>query len=129
MVPERSSTERAQDRLSLVFGALAHPVRRKILAQLASGDASVGELAQPFAISPRAVSKHIRVLEDAGLIVRGKDAQRRPSRLDAAAMQDAYKWLETYRALWEKRFGQIDTLLETMQKGDQTRGKRRRPRK
>jgi DNA-binding transcriptional ArsR family regulator len=127
MVPEpHSTTQPESDPLSRIFGALAHPVRRAILAELAKGDASVAELAQPFAITQRAVSKHISVLENAGLIVRGKDAQRRPSHLDAATMHDAHKWLETYRALWERRFNQIGSILETMQKGELPRGKRRR---
>jgi DNA-binding transcriptional ArsR family regulator len=129
MVPERIGTESAaDDRLSLVFSALAHPARRHILARLASGDASVAELAQPFRISPRAVSKHLSVLERAGLITRAKDAQKRPSHIDAAPLGDAHRWLDGYRALWEKRFDRIEALLEADRKGGRARAsKRRRP--
>jgi DNA-binding transcriptional ArsR family regulator len=127
MVPEPLSTGTShEDHLSLVFGALAHPARRHILAQLASGDASVAELAQPFRMTPRAVSKHIGVLERAGLVTRGKDAQKRPSHLDTAALREAHQWLDAYRALWEKRFALIDALLETAQDGGRADGSKRR---
>jgi DNA-binding transcriptional ArsR family regulator len=131
MVPELNSTEQSgEDQLSLVFGALAHPARRHILAQLANGDASVAELAQPFRITPRAVSKHLSVLERAGLITRAKDVQRHPSHLHTAALRQAHQWIDTYRALWEQRFDNIDTLLKRVQDGGRSgANKRRRPRR
>jgi DNA-binding transcriptional ArsR family regulator len=116
MVPEPLGTN--TDSLSLAFGALADPTRRAILSRLALGEASVAELAKPFSMSVRAVSKHIRVLERANLVVRGRDAQRRPSRIQAAPLRDAYAWLENYRRLWEGRFDRMDALLETIQNGD-----------
>jgi DNA-binding transcriptional ArsR family regulator len=116
MVPEPLGTN--ADPLSLAFGALADPTRRAILSRLALGEASVAELAKPFSMSVRAVSKHIRVLERANLVVRGRDAQRRPSRIQAAPLRDAYAWLENYRRLWEGRFDRMDALLETIQNGD-----------
>lgn len=115
MVPEPISTE--QDHLSLVFGALADPTRRDILTRLAHGNASVAELARPYEISVRAVSKHIGVLERAGLIKREKDAQRRPSRIEVAPLREAYTWLESYRKLWEQRFDRMDALLSSLQNG------------
>lgn len=108
----------APDRLSLAFGALADPTRRAILSRLALGEASVAELARPFDMSVRAVSKHIRVLERADLVVRGRDAQRRPSRIQAAPLREAYVWLENYRLLWEGRFDRMGALLERIQTGD-----------
>lgn len=118
MVPEPIGTEhQPQDRLSLIFGALAHPARRQMLARLAEGDASIVELAQPFNFTPRAASKHVGVLERAGLVTRARDAQRRPSHLVSAGLRDAYEWLDAYRELWEKRFNRIDTLLENAQRG------------
>lgn len=106
------------DRLDATFSALADPTRRAILARLASGEASVAELAKPFAMSQPAVSKHLKVLERAGLIARGREAQRRPCRLEARPLHDANAWLETYRRLWEGRFEQLDALLERL-KADQ----------
>ncbi|MDP9023810.1 MAG: metalloregulator ArsR/SmtB family transcription factor [Candidatus Eremiobacteraeota bacterium] len=129
MVPEPSGSLFPEDRLSLVFGALAHSARRHILTRLVAGDASVTELAAPFAITPRAVSKHLGVLERAGLITRGKDAQKRPSQLDAVALREAYEWIDAYRALWETRFAQLDALLRVVQKGERNAPKRRRPRR
>src|ERR687895_2839119 len=99
------------DRLSTTFAALADPTRRAILARLASGEASVSELARPFAISQPAISKHLKVLERAGLITRGRDAQRRPCRLVAQPLADANGWLEGYRQLWEESFARLDALL------------------
>lgn len=126
MVPERLGTESAgDDRLSLIFGALAHPARRRILSRLAAGDASVAELAGPFDVSVRAISKHVGVLERAGLVSRVKDAQRRPSQLRIAALREAHEWLESYRALWEKRFDRIDAVLVNAQKKDGSRGRKR----
>ena len=104
----------ASDRLDQTFAALADPTRRAILARLALGDASVTELAQPFAMSQPAISKHLRVLERAGLISRGRDAQRRPCRLEARPLADANEWLEGYRARWEASFQRLDTLLDEL---------------
>jgi DNA-binding transcriptional ArsR family regulator len=131
MVPEPIGAELGDDdRLSLVFGALAHPVRRRILADLAGGDASVAELTQPFSISQRAISKHLSVLERAGLISRGKDAQRRPSHLHSNALRDAHEWLDAYRAAWDERFDRLESLLQATQaKGPRNARKRRDGRK
>src|SRR5213082_1508918 len=96
-----SYTSTTSSRLDAVFAALADPTRRAILARLASGEASVMELAEPFAMSQPAISKHLRVLERAGLIARGRDAQRRPRRIEAGPLAEADKWLENYRELWE----------------------------
>lgn len=101
-------------RLDATFAALADPTRRAILARLAQGDASVFELAQPFDMSQPAISKHLKVLESAGLISTGMDAQRRPRRLEAAPLAEAVEWLENYRKFWEARFDKLDALLETM---------------
>ncbi len=97
--------------LDLTFAALADPTRRAILARLAEGEASVGELAEPFRMSQPAISKHLKVLERAGLISRGRDAQRRPARLVAGPLADADAWLEGYRRIWEASFHQHDSLL------------------
>jgi len=104
----------AQGQLDATFAALADPTRRAILARLASGDASVAELAEPFDMTQPAVSKHLRVLERAGLISRGRDAQRRPSRLEAKPLAEATEWLENYRKFWERRFERLDVLLAGM---------------
>src|SRR5258705_12962373 len=105
----------APERLDATFAALADPTRRAILAQLASsGQASVSELAEPFAISQPAISKHLKVLERAGLISRGRDAQRRPARLEASPMAEATQWLEGYRRFWEASFQQLDALLNEL---------------
>jgi DNA-binding transcriptional ArsR family regulator len=104
----------SSDRLDATFAALADPTRRAILARLAAGEASVTELARPFAISQPAVSKHLKVLERAGLITRGRDAQRRPCRLAAAPLAAATEWLEAYRCFWEGRFQRLDALLEEL---------------
>lgn len=97
--------------LDATFAALADPTRRAILARLASGEASVNELAKPFAMSQPAISKHLKVLERAGLITRGQDAQRRPRRLEPQPLAAATAWLETYRAYWEENFERLDALL------------------
>jgi DNA-binding transcriptional ArsR family regulator len=108
-------TRMAADRtLNVTFAALADPTRRAILSRLASGQASVAELAKPFAMSQPAVSKHLKVLERAGLISRGRDAQRRPRRLEAKPLADATEWLERYRRFWEGNYQRLDTLLEEM---------------
>ncbi|SRR6266508_2361577 len=99
------------DALSLTFGALADPTRRAILARLSKGEASVGEIASPFDISLPAVSKHLKVLERAGLVERGRDAQYRPARLNALPLKDAGAWVERYREFWEERFDRLDELL------------------
>jgi DNA-binding transcriptional ArsR family regulator len=97
--------------LDATFAALADPTRRAILARLATGQASVTELAAPFDMSQPAISKHLKVLERAGLISRGRDAQRRPRRLEAAPLAEANGWLETYRQFWEQSFENLDSLL------------------
>jgi DNA-binding transcriptional ArsR family regulator len=101
------------DQLSTTFAALADPTRRAILARLTDGEATVNELAQPFPISVQAVSKHLRVLERAGLIERGRTAQLRPSRLRGAPLKHAAEWLETYRRFWEGSFDRLDERLRT----------------
>jgi DNA-binding transcriptional ArsR family regulator len=105
----------APDRLDATFAALADPTRRAILARLASGEASVMELAAPFAMSQPAISRHLKVLEQAGLISRGRDAQRRPRRLVAQPLAEASAWLERYRQHWEASFQKLDALLDAMQ--------------
>lgn len=114
MVIQRSPTEEA-DRLSATFAALADPTRRAILARLIQGERSVTELAEPFAMSQPAVSKHLKVLERAGLVSRGREAQWRPCRLDAGPLKDATEWLEPYRRLWEARFDRLDAYLAELQ--------------
>jgi DNA-binding transcriptional ArsR family regulator len=101
-------------RLDATFAALADPTRRAILARLASGEASVRELAGPFTMSQAAISKHLKVLERAGLISHGRDAQRRPRRLEAAPLAEANEWLERYRQFWQDSYGRLDLLLEEM---------------
>ena len=103
-----------QSRLNATFAALADPTRRAILARLATGDASVTELARPFAMSQPAVSKHLQVLERAGLVTRGRDAQRRPRRLEPRPLGDATRWLERYRRLWEGNYRRLDALLNQL---------------
>ena len=103
-----------QGRLDATFGALADPTRRAIIARLASGEASVTELAEPFAMTQPAISKHLRVLERAGLISRERDAQRRPSRLVAQPLAEASEWLQNYRQFWETSFQRLDDLLDEM---------------
>jgi DNA-binding transcriptional ArsR family regulator len=105
----------APDRLDVTFAALADPTRRAILLRLASGQASVTELAQPFAMSQPAISKHLKVLERAGLISRGRDAQRRPRRLEATPLAEATAWLVGYRRFWEGSFRRLDALLDELQ--------------
>src|SRR2546423_8756442 len=102
-------------RLNATFAALAHPTRRAILARLATGEASVAELAKPFKMSQPAISKHLKVLERAGLVSRGLDAQRRPRKLEAAPLAEATEWLEKYRQFWEQAYQRLDSLLEEME--------------
>ena len=116
----------AADRLDATFAALADPTRRAILARLASGEASVAELAAPFAMSQPAISKHLKVLEKAGLVSRGRDAQKRPCRLEAKRLAQANEWLENYRKFWEAQFERLDDLLEEMKAGEKARPKRKR---
>ncbi|MGE0736824.1 MAG: ArsR/SmtB family transcription factor [Alphaproteobacteria bacterium] len=117
----------ATDRLSATFAALADPTRRAILARLALGETSVTELAEPFEMSLPAVSKHLKVLERAGLIARGREAQWRPCRIETAALEDVDAWLEEYRRLWEARFDRLEDYLRELQaKG--TKEKKRGPR-
>jgi len=103
------------DALDRMFAALADPTRRAILVRLAAGEATVTELAAPFEMSQPAISKHLKVLERAGLVTRGRDAQRRPVRLEAAPLKAATDWLETYRQFWERRYQNLDALLEELQ--------------
>jgi DNA-binding transcriptional ArsR family regulator len=115
------------DRLDATFLALADPTRRAILARLARGEASVTELAEPFAISQPAISKHLKILERAGLITVGQDAQRRPRRFEGKPLAEASAWLERYRASWEANFERLDGVLEELQRrtSASTRGRRR----
>jgi DNA-binding transcriptional ArsR family regulator len=106
---------RAEYGLDVTFAALADPTRRAILARLASGEASVTELAEPFAISQPAISKHLKVLERAGLISRGRDAQRRPRQLQAAPLREIADWVETYREFWTRSFDRLDDYLHQLQ--------------
>ena len=115
----------ASDRLDATFAALADPTRRAILARLSSGDASVVELGQPFAMSQPAISKHLRVLERAGLVSRTREAQRRPRRLEAARLAEASQWLEDYRQFWEGSFKRLDALLGRMHPAARPRAGRR----
>ena len=114
------------DPLSAKFAALADPTRRAILARLASGEANVNELAAPFAMSLPAVSKHLKVLERAGLISRSREAQWRPCRLEAAALQPVDQWLAQYRAQWEARFDRLDAYLKDVQAKEKRRGRKRK---
>src|SRR6516162_3325628 len=100
--------------LDATFAALADPTRRAILARLASGEASVTDLARPFAMSQPAISKHLKVLERAGLISRGRDAQRRPRRIEGKPLAEANKWLERYRRIWEANFQRLDAVLDEL---------------
>jgi DNA-binding transcriptional ArsR family regulator len=116
----------ASDRLDATFLALADPTRRAILAKLAHGEASVSELAEPFDMSQPAVSKHLKMLERAALISRGRDAQRRPCRIEGKSLEAAHAWLERYRQVWEMNFERLDALLEELrtQRKPQPRRKR-----
>jgi DNA-binding transcriptional ArsR family regulator len=113
-------------RLDATFAALADPTRRAILARLVAGEASVTQLAEPFAITQPAISKHLKVLERAGLISRGRDAQRRPRRLDARPLADASGWLEDYRQFWEGSFQRLDALLDELKTKEKKRGRTKR---
>ncbi|MGH7837770.1 MAG: ArsR/SmtB family transcription factor [Candidatus Binataceae bacterium] len=113
------------DRLSATFAALSDPTRRAILARLAAGESSVTGLAQPFAMSLPAISKHLKVLERAGLIARSREANWRPCRLAAAPLKDAAKWLEHYRRFWEQSFDRLDLYLKELQKKEQKHGRKK----
>jgi DNA-binding transcriptional ArsR family regulator len=112
----------ATERLNRTFAALADPTRRAILARLAAGEASVTELAEPFAMSLPAVSKHLKVLERAGLIARGRERQWRPSRLEAGPLKDVADWTERYRRFWDESYDRLDEYLEELQGGGKERG-------
>jgi DNA-binding transcriptional ArsR family regulator len=105
-----------EDRLTATFNALADPTRRAILARLAQGEANVTELARPFDMSQPAISKHLKVLERAGLISRGRDAQSRPCRLEGKRLREAMQWMDRYRRFWEESFDRLDGLLDEMKK-------------
>jgi DNA-binding transcriptional ArsR family regulator len=109
--------EMATDQLSLTFAALADPTRRAILARLAEGEATVNDIAEPFPMSLQAISKHLKVLENAGLITRGRNAQWRPCQLRAAPLEEVTDWLEQYRKFWQTSFDRLTAHLEEIQKG------------
>ena len=113
------------DRLSTTFAALADPTRRAILARLARGETSVTELAKPFDMSAPAVSKHLKVLERAGLIARGREAQWRPARLEAGPLKDVAKWIEHYRRFWEESLDRLDDYLRKIQAREKKRGRKK----
>jgi DNA-binding transcriptional ArsR family regulator len=114
------------DTLSLAFAALADPTRRAILARLAWGDADVSELMKPFSLSQPTISKHLKVLERAGLVARGRDAQRRPRTLIAAPFKSIDDWLESYRRVWEQKFANLDRYLGALPKQEKRRGRAKR---
>jgi DNA-binding transcriptional ArsR family regulator len=116
--------KRDEEALDRAFMALADPVRRAIVARLSRGDATVNELAEPFAITKQAVSKHIQVLEQAGLVTRSRDAQRRPVHLNAATLEQLTAWIDRYRLVAEERFRRLDALLETMMDAEKGEGDR-----
>lgn len=114
------------DNLTAAFAALADPTRRAILARLASGDADVSELMKPFALTQPTISKHLNVLERAGLVRCKRDAQRRPRALVAMPLKDIADWLEPFRRFWEQKFASLDDYLQEMQKNEKTRGRTKR---
>jgi len=116
----------SSEHLDATFAALADPTRRAILARLASGEASVTELAEPFDMSQPAISKHLKVLERAGLISGGREAQRRPRRLEATPLAEATEWLENYRRFWEGSFRRLDALLDELKTKTKKRGRTKR---
>jgi DNA-binding transcriptional ArsR family regulator len=118
--------DREVDRLSSVFAALADPTRRAILARLASGDADVSELMKPFDLRQPTISKHLSVLERAGLVMRTRDAQRRPRTLVAVPLKDVADWIDPFRRFWEQKFASLDGYLEEIQKKEETRGRKKR---
>lgn len=116
------------ERLDATFAALADPTRRAIIARLAKGEASVMELAEPFEMSQPAISKHLKVLERAGLIARGRDAQRRPCRLVGTPLRDINQWIERYREFWEASFDALDDVLDDLKKAERDKPRRREKR-
>ena len=114
------------DRLSAAFAALSDPTRRAILVRLATGDADVSELMKPFALSQPTISKHLNVLERAGLVMRGRASQRRPRTLVAVPLKDIADWMEPFRHFWEQKFGSLDKYLQEMQKKEKRHGRARR---
>ena len=112
-------------RLDATFAALADPTRRAILARLATGEASVTELAEPFRMNQPAISKHLKVLETAGLVSRGRDGQKRPRRIEAKPLAEASAWIEVYRRIWEGNYRRLDALLEELQSGEGKRPRKR----
>ena len=124
-----SYTSVQSKQLDATFAALADPTRRAILARLASGEASVNDLAKPFKMSQPAISKHLRVLENAGLISKGLDKQRRPRRIEAAPLKIANEWIERYRQFWEVRYDNLDSLLEEMMIETKPKTKRKEKKK
>jgi DNA-binding transcriptional ArsR family regulator len=112
------------DRLNRTFSALADPTRRAILTQLMAGESSVSDLARPFRLAQPTISKHLKVLEDAGLIARGRDAQRRPRQLVSARLREIAEWMEPFRRQWEARFSNLDTYVGSMSKGEKGHGGR-----
>ena len=113
------------ERLDLAFGALADPTRRAILSRLASGEASVSDLARPFKMSLPAVSKHLKVLQRAGLVTQGREAQWRPCRLEAAPLKEVADWVERYRVYWEQSFDSLEDYLLTVQSKEKKRGRKK----
>ena len=111
-------TDRAPDELTATFAALADPTRRAILTRLSAGEATVNQLAQPFALTQQAISKHVKVLERAGLISRSRAAQARPCRLEAARFDDAAAWIDRHRQMWRERYDRLDEHLAALQAGD-----------
>src|SRR5262245_41265006 len=116
----------SSDQLSVTLAAIADPTRRAILDRLGSGEASVTELAQPFEMSLPAISKHLKVLEQAGLIVRGREAQWRPCRLEASPLKEVSDWVERYRDQWEQSFDRLDAYLQRLQKKEKRHGRRKK---
>ena len=113
------AVDKVEERLDRAFTALGDPVRRALVARLSRGDATVNELAEPFTITKQAVSRHIQVLEAAGLITRSRDAQRRPCHLNAAALEELTSWIDTYRLQVEQRYRRLDKVLDTMKEQEQ----------
>jgi DNA-binding transcriptional ArsR family regulator len=113
------------DHLSTTFAALADPTRRAILARLSTGEATVTDLAEPFEMSMPAISKHLKVLERAGLVARSREAQWRPCRIDAAPLKDVAEWVEDYRRIWEQRLDRLDDYLRELQAKEKKHGRKR----
>ena len=123
LINEEVKYDMAPDHLTTTFAALADPTRRAILGRLSAGEATVTELAEPFAMSLPAVSKHLKVLEHAGLITRGRDAQWRPCRLDQEPLKEVSDWLENYRQFWEESFDRLDEYLSELQRKEKNNGR------